>query len=42
MVTDIHDAERDKQQSNTFQRLDNPPEYSSKISSWKTQKSSGK
>ena len=26
MVTDLHDAELDKRQRKTFQRLDDPPE----------------
>ena len=30
MVKDVHDTERDKRQRKTFQRLDDPPHYSSK------------
>ena len=39
-VTDLHDAELDKRQRNKLQRLDDPPEYSSKNSSWNVQMSS--
>ena len=35
IVTDLHDAEREKCQTKSFQRLDNLPEFSSKIGSWK-------
>ena len=38
MVTDLHDAQREKRRREGFHRLDDPPEYSSKIKSWKTQK----
>ena len=38
MLTDIHDAELDKRQRQTFQRLDDISLYSSKNSGWKTQK----
>ena len=36
LVIDLHDAERGKRQRITFQRLDDPPECTSKNSSWKT------
>ena len=36
MVTDIHDAELDKPHRKTFQRLDDPPEYSKNFS-WNVQ-----
>ena len=38
MVFDLHDAERDKRQRKTFQRLDAIHENSSKNISWKIQK----
>ena len=37
-VTDLYDAERIERQRKDFQRLDVPPEYSSKICSWKNGK----
>ena len=40
MVTDIHDSEIDKRQQKIIQRLKDPPEYSSKNSSWQIQKNS--
>ena len=42
MDADLLDAERDKSQRQTFQRLDDPPEYSSKFSCWEIQKKSEK
>ena len=38
MVTDNYDAEREKRQQKIFKRLDDPPEFSLKKSSWKIQK----
>ena len=38
MVTDLHDAERDKRQRKIFQLLDDPSQSSSKISRWKNKK----
>ena len=40
MVTHLYNATGDKRQRNTFQRLEDSPEYSSKSSSWKIQKNS--
>ena len=40
IVTDFLDAEIDKNQRKTIQRLDEPLQYSSKNSSWKIQKNS--
>ena len=37
-VTDIPCAELDEYQRETIQRLDDTPEYTSKISSWQNQK----
>ena len=34
MVNFLHDAELDKRQRKTFQRLDDTPDFSSKSSSW--------
>ena len=39
MVTVLHDAERDKRQRKTFQRLEDPPVFSSESNSWEFQKS---
>ena len=36
----LYDAELDKRQWKTLQRLDEPADYSSKISNWKIQKNS--
>ena len=40
MVTEVHDAELGKRQLKTFQGLDDPPDISSKSSSWRNQKNS--
>ena len=37
-ITDLQEDERDKRQRKGFQRLDDPPDYSSKNISWKKQK----
>ena len=42
MFTNIHDADLEKRQRKTFQCLDDPPEQSSKKSSWNTWKNFSK
>ena len=39
LVTSLNDAERVKCHRKNFQRLGEPPEYSSKTSTWKFQRS---
>ena len=38
LLNDLHDAELDKRQRKTFQRLDNLPDCPSKTRSWKLRK----
>ena len=41
MVTDLHDAECDKRQQKSIQRLEDATVFSSKMNSWKIHKKSG-